>query len=114
MSKAARTIQVWSFYVLGLGLILLFVPNVLLGLFGFPATDEVWIRIVGLLLLVLAYYYYNAARLEMMALFAWSVPARVCIIVVFIVFVLLRLALPQLILFGVVDLAGALWTRSAL
>jgi hypothetical protein len=114
MSKGARTIQVWSFYVLGLGLILLIVPNLLLGLFGFPATDEVWIRVAGVLVLLLAYYYYNAARLELTALFEWSVNGRIPIIIVFTLFVLLRLAPPQLILFGAVDLAGALWTRSAL
>jgi hypothetical protein len=114
MSKASRTIQIWSFYVLGLGLIFLFVPNFLLGLFGFPPTDEVWIRIVGVLALILAYFYYNAARQELTALFEWSVIPRAGVILVFIVFVLLDMALPQLILFGVADLAGALWTRSAL
>jgi hypothetical protein len=56
MSKAARTIQIWSFYLIALGLILLVVPNLLLGLFGIPATNEVWIRVVGMLLLILAYY----------------------------------------------------------
>jgi hypothetical protein len=114
MSKAARTIYFWSFYLLGLGLIFLIVPNLLLGLFGFPATDEVWIRIVGMLLLILAYYCYEAARLEVTHFFRWSVNARASVIVLFTVLVLLKLALPQLILFGVVDLAAALWTRSTL
>jgi glycopeptide antibiotics resistance protein len=114
MSKAARTIQVWSFYVLGLGLILMIVPNFLLSMFGFPTTDEVWIRVVGVLALLLAYYYYNASKLEMTELFRWSVNGRIPIIIVFIIFVLLQLAPPQLILFGAVDLAGALWTRAAL
>lgn len=114
MSKAGRTIQVWSFYLFGLGLILLFAPNFLLGLFGFPTTDDVWIRIVGVLALVLAYYYYNAAKSEMTELFRWSIHGRMPIIVIFIIFVLLKLAPPQLILFGVVDLIAALWTFSAL
>ena len=90
MSKAGRTIQVWSFYLFGLGLILLFAPNFLLGLFGFPTTDDVWIRIVGVLALVLAYYYYNAAKSEMTELFRWSIHGRMPIIVIFIIFVLLK------------------------
>lgn len=114
MSKAGRTIQVWSFYLLGLGLILLIVPNLLLGLFGFLPTDEVWIRIVGVLALVLAYFYNKAARSEMTELFRWSVHARIPIILAFIIFVVLKLAPAQLILFGVVDLVAALWTLSAL
>jgi len=37
--------------MLALGLGLLLVPNLLLGLFGFPPSREVWIRVVGLLVL---------------------------------------------------------------
>lgn len=114
MSKPARTIQIWSFYLLGLGLTLLLMPNVLLTLFGFPPTEEVWIRVVGMLVLVLAYYCFEAARQEVRPFFEWSVKARVAVLFFFIAFVLLGLALPALILFGVVDLVGALWTEWAL
>jgi hypothetical protein len=34
-------------YLVGLGLVLLLIPNVILPLFGFPTTEEVWIRVVG-------------------------------------------------------------------
>lgn len=32
-------------------------PNVLLAIFGIPATQEVWIRVVGMLVGFLGYYY---------------------------------------------------------
>ena len=38
------------------GLVLLVTPNVLLGLFSVPATTDVWIRVVGRLLLYLGFY----------------------------------------------------------
>jgi len=114
MSKSARTLFVWSLYLLGLGVILVALPNLLLSLFGFPTTDEVWIRVVGVLLLLLAYYSYASARQDNRAYFHWSVPGRVVVPLFFIVFVLLNLAPVQLILFGLIDLAGAAWTWQAL
>lgn len=114
MSNSARSVFVFGLYLVGLGLILLVVPNVLLGLFFLPATTDVWIRVVGMLLLFLAFYYIQTARQEMKEFFQWTVYIRSSVIVFFIVFVLLGYAPPQLILFGAVDLLGALWTALAL
>ncbi len=114
MSKPARTIQIWSFYLLGLGLTLVLAPNVLLTLFGFPPTGDVWIRVVGMLILILAYYCFEAARLEITPFFVWSVKARASVILFFIAFVGLGFAPWMLLLFGLVDLVAALWTRAAL
>jgi hypothetical protein len=114
MKAATRTMLVWSGYLVILGATLVIAPNVLLGLFGIPATTEVWIRIVGVLVLILAYYCYAAASIEHEPFYRWSVRARSSVIVFFAVFVGLGLADPMLLLFGAIDLAGALWTASAL
>jgi len=114
MSKAARTMQIWSFYLIALGLILVVAPNVLLTLFGFSPTEEVWIRVAGMLLLILAYYCFEAARLELVSFFEWSIKARSAVIVFFTLFVLLGYAPPMLIFFGAVDLVGAFATGLAL
>lgn len=114
MSRTARTLFVWSFYLLGLGVILVVVPNVLLALFGLPPTDEVWIRVIGVLVLILAYFAHSAARQEVREYFRWSVPARAAVPIFFVIFVLLNLAPAQLILFGLVDLAAAAWTWQTL
>ena len=110
MSRAARTLFVWSFYLLGLGVILVVVPNLLLALFGIAPTQEVWIRVIGVLVLILAYFAYSAARQEVREYFRWSVPARAAVPLFFVVFVLTGLAPAQLILFGLIDLAAAAWT----
>ena len=36
-------------YVLTAGPLLLLIPNVLLGVFGFAPTSEIWIRVMGML-----------------------------------------------------------------
>jgi hypothetical protein len=114
MSKTARSVFVFGWYLAALGLILLVAPNFLLGIFSLPSTTEVWIRVVGMLVLFLAFYYTQAARKEMTGFFQWTVYVRPTVILFFAAFVLLGFVSPMLILFGAVDLLGAIWTGLAL
>jgi len=114
MSKAARSLFVFGIYLIALGLLLLIAPNTLITLFGLPETHDVWIRVVGMLLVLLAFYNVQAARHELVSFFQWSIIARASVILFFAVFVLLNWVKPILLLFGFVDLAGALWTQLAL
>ena len=114
MSRAARSVQAFGFYLVGLGIALAVVPNLLLGAFGLPATPEVWIRVVGVLVLNIGIYYLCAAADEARRVFRVSVHTRALVLIAFLVFVLLGFASPRLVLFGAVDLAGGLWTLLAL
>jgi hypothetical protein len=114
MSRAAKSLFVFGIYLCGLGLLLLLVPNLLLRLFGVPPTNEVWIRINGMLVLCFSFYYVRAARSELTSFIRWTVWARVAVIVYFVAFVLLVSAPKALLLFGLFDLLSALWTWLAL
>lgn len=114
MSNAAKTVFYFGIYLLILGLTLLLTPNMLLNISGIPETNEVWIRVVGMLSLVLAFYYTQAARAGLTSFFRWTVLVRSSVILFFGAFVLMKWAPPVLILFGAIDLLGALWTRWAL
>lgn len=114
MSKAAISMFVFSIYMVSVGLTLLVAPNFFFNVLGFPMTDEVWIRIVGMLMVILGYCEIQAARNEVRPFFVWSVHCRVPIIFIFIVFVALNFVKPILLLFGVIDLSGAIWTWLAL
>jgi len=114
MSAAAKTIFYFAIYLAGLGLIFLVVPNTLLSLFKLPTTTEVWIRVIGMLVLIMAFYYWNVAKSDLITFIRWTVPARAVVILFLTAFVLLKMAPPNLIMFGVVDLLAALWTRQAL
>lgn len=114
MSYPAKTIFAFGCYLLLLGALLLLVPNMLLGLFRFAPTSEVWIHVVGMLVIFLGIYYFTAARSGLRPFIVWSVPVRASVILFFSAFVVAGLAPPILLLFGAVDLSGALWTRSAL
>jgi hypothetical protein len=114
LSAPAQSILVFGVYLLLLGALLVLAPNVLLGLFGIAPTAEVWIRVVGMLVLVIGAYYSLAAIAELRAFMRWSVPIRVCVLLFFAAFVVTGLAPAMLILFGCVDVAGAAWTALAL
>ena len=62
MSRAARSLFAFGVYLVGLGLLLLFVPNLILQFFAVRPTNEVWIRINGMFVLCLAFFYVQAAR----------------------------------------------------
>ncbi len=110
MSNPAKSIFVFGIYLIGLGAILIVTPNSLFTLFGLPGVSEVWIRVVGMELLFVAFYHIQAARKEMTEFFRWTVYTRSLVIVFFTAFVLLGLAHPLLILFAVIDLLAAIWT----
>ena len=114
MSKAATSVFVFGIYLTFVGLGFLIIPNTILGILGVPPTTEPWIHIVGMLLLILAYYYIQSARAEQKVFFKLSVYARASVILFSITFVILGIAPPILLLFGVVDLLAAIWTALAL
>ena len=114
MSNSARSVFVFGLYLVVLGIVLVVAPNFLLGMFFMPSTTEVWIRVVGVLVLFMAFYYIQVARKGMTDFFKLTVYTRSSLIIFFSAFVLLGLASPPLILFGVVDLLGAIWTGLAL
>lgn len=110
MSKSAASVFVFGVYLVFLGLLLVIVPNVLLRIFGFAPTTDVWVRVVGVLVLCLASYYVLAARREMVEFFRWTVGVRAFVFVCLAAFSVGKLAPPALALFGCVDLLGAVWT----
>ncbi len=114
MTNPAKSVYFFGFYLAPLGIILLAVPNFLLNLFGIAATTEVWIRVVGMLVLALSVYYITAGRYNIGPVIRTTVYVRSSIIFFFIAFTLAGWVQPAIILFGVVDLLGAGWTYKAL
>ena len=113
MSPAARSVAVWTVYALLVGILLLVVPNFLLGLFQIEETSESWVRVLGSVVVLLAIYYGFMAREDSGSMFRATVIGRV---LVAIVLTLLAFTTGpwQLVLFAVVDLAGAVWTQLSL
>ncbi len=114
MSKSAFTIKAFGYYLIVLGAVLIIAPNLLLAIFNMPITKEVWIRVVGVLVVNIGVYYLYAAKCEAKAFFQASVYTRTFVLVSFAVFAAVGLASPMLVIFGATDFAGGIWTHLTL
>jgi hypothetical protein len=114
MSPAAKSVCYFGFYLYLVGLMLIFLPNLFLKTFQLPATNEVWIRVVGVLAFIIGYYYHRSGVNNDQSFFKLTILARILVLVAFTAFVLLGYVSPILIGFGVIDVLGAAWTWSAL
>jgi hypothetical protein len=114
MTASGKSVFSFGIYLIVLGFTLLFFPNIPLNLFGVPSTSEVWIRVVGMLLLALSMYYMVAVKYDLVPIYKVTMYVRSTIILFFIAFVVAGLVTANVILFAVIDLLGAVWTYLAL
>ncbi len=114
MNQPAFTIKAFGCYLIVLGLVLIFTPNILLAIFLMPTTTEVWIRVVGVVVLNIGVYYIFAALCEAKLFYQASVYTRTFVLVSFIAFAIFGLVSPMIIFFGMVDFFGGLWTHFAI
>lgn len=114
MSRAAKSVVAFAAYMLLLGASLALAPGALLALVGIGPVPEPWVRLLGVLVLCLAYYYVVAARSESVSFFRACVRGRAFVAACIVVLAMLGLAPLQLLLFAAIDAAGAAWTQVAL
>lgn len=114
MFSPALTIRVFGVYLMLLSAGFLFAPDLVLAPLRMPAPADVWIRVAGMLIGFLGFYYLRAAAAGLAQFFAWTVPVRLSIPVFFCAFVGFGLAPPVLLLVALFDAAGGVWTWLAL
>lgn len=110
MSHVARSVYAASVYVIGLGIGLILIPDVVLGLFGMPPTQEVWIRMLGMMSVFVGLFQLQGARAELRSFFHLSVILRLSVLGFVLAFIITGLAAPIFILVATVDVLGAGWT----
>ena len=113
MSDAAVSVFVFGIYLLVIGSGFLTIPNILLPLLKFPRTDEHWIRVLGIVIASLGFYFVIAAQNEFTVFFWATIVARIVTCVIFITLVLVKKTPAMLAVFGLIELAGAIWTLTA-
>jgi hypothetical protein len=114
MTPAAKSIYYFGFYLYLIGIVLIAVPNFLLSTIQVPETNEVWIRVVGVLAICLGYYYHRSGAVNDIAFCRLTIPTRIFVFLSFLTFALAEYVSPVIIVFGVVDVAGAVWTWTSL
>lgn len=111
---AARSMLWFSLYILAAGVPMVLAPGLILDVMGFPPEGTDWIRFLGVVVLIVGYYYFNLARSGVIAFFCWSVQMRLAIVPAFAVLILGFDMKPVYMLFVVPDFLGALWTWALL
>lgn len=114
MSKSAFSAKVFAVYLFFAGTALAVVPNFVLSMLFIPQTSEVWVRVIGVIAFMIGIYAWDAATHEAKSFFVTSVYTRCIVFAAFAVFAALGLGSPMIILFGVMDLLGGIWTHYAL
>ena len=61
MTAASKSVYYFGLYLYLTGITLIFIPNLFLSTLGLPETHEVWIRVVGVLAMVIGFYYHRSA-----------------------------------------------------
>jgi hypothetical protein len=89
---------------------LIFIPNIFLKTFGFDATSEFWIKILGVVILALSVLYFGIYKSASKQILIWTIAARSTASIGFLLLVLTQTSPANLIIFLVLDLATALWT----
>ena len=104
------SLVVQAIYVTLTGLQLIFVPNLLLSTFGFADTSEIWIKVLGVVILPLSAVYYAVSKQGDKNVVFSTIISRGFVGVGFILLALSGQAKINLILFAGIDLATAAWT----
>lgn len=114
MSQSALSAKVFAIYLFIISSVVVLAPNLLLAIFRIPPTTEVWIHVVGVVVFAIGIYIWIAAKHDIKPILEASVYTRALVFVAFTTFALLGMTSPMIIVFGLVDLAGGVWTYFAL
>jgi hypothetical protein len=104
------SLVVQSIYVVLTGLQLIFVPNMMLNMFGFDSTSEIWIKVLGIVVMSLSVMYYTISKSGSEDVVRATMFARLFVGVGFTLLALTGQAKPTLILFAGIDIVTAVWT----
>jgi hypothetical protein len=114
MRQSSLSMLVFTVYMGVLCVGLLLFPAPFVTFFGFATPDPLWIRILGVVVGVLAFYYAIAIREEAFQFYRWTSLGRLVLLPASVVFVLLDLAPPILIVFFTFETGCGIWTGLAL
>lgn len=114
MSQSASSMIVFGGYLLIAGVVFIIDPNPLVTFLGFDQVTDVWIRVAGLIIVIVSYYYFMAVKEKVYNFFRWTAFGRFPIFFAYLGFVILDLTPPVLSLFGVCETGCAIRTGLAL
>lgn len=114
MNRVEISIVSWGAYLVVLGLSLIIFPLTTVGLFGYSESGGLWIRIVGILSVVLGFYYVQLVRYRAHKMYRWKIAGHLFGLACMIIFFLAGYADGKILPTIVIELTACLWTFLAL
>ena len=114
MSKPARTIFYFGFYMILEVVLLLWSPDFLIKMAGIDPSAAVWLRLIGGIVAGLTIYYFSISLRRIRALYRVPIYERTAVFLTALALYLFNHAPLAVLLVGIVDLLGAIWTLWAL
>jgi len=114
MTKSAKSVLFFSYYLFIVGLELLFIPDFFTKTAQLPQANEPYIRVVGALAFIIGLYYHQSAKNNLILFLKASILGRSFYFLSAAGLVVFKIAPPVFIAFGLIDLLGAIWTWTCL
>lgn len=114
MGRAAMSFFVFGVYMTGVGVGLVLLPNPILGLVGIAETRDVWVRVVGVLAVVIGILDILVGRADLRIVMRWGVYLRSFAAAALVVFGAAKLVEPGILIFAAIDALSVAWAVWAL
>lgn len=114
MTNYGKSLFYFGIYILVTGLFILFLPNQFLELLKLPPLSTGWARMLGLVVIIIGGYDFVSGYNSIRVFASASVYLRAFFFIGVLVLFLLNEMPKEVLPFGIIDLAGAIWTYIAL
>ncbi|MBW6469085.1 MAG: hypothetical protein K0B85_08020 [Coriobacteriia bacterium] len=114
MKQSTLSMLVFAIYMALLSIAFVLAPAPFVTFLGFATPDPLWIRIFGVVLGILAFYYAMAIREQAFRFYYWTSLGRLALLPAYVLFVLVGIAPWIALVIGAFESGCAIWTGIAL
>jgi hypothetical protein len=114
MTKSAKSLYYFGFYVLLTGIIICIVPDKFISLLKLPEIPIAWARVIGLFIIIIGCYDILNGRNNVKPLIKASIYLRILFFIgIFVLFISGQMP-KEILPLGIIDLVGGIWTALSL
>jgi len=112
MTRTSKSVLYFSFYMEVVGILMIIFPQLVLRILSINTDAGVVVRFLGMVDVFMGYYYLRAGigKDKLKSFYRLTIHTRFAAIVLLVLFVIVWNVNPIVILFGLIDTSGAVWT----
>ena len=114
MTKSAKSLYFFGFYVLFTGIIICIIPDNFISLLKLPEIPTAWARVIGLLVIIIGGYDILSGRNNVKPLIKASIYLRTLFFIGILGLFISGQMTKEILPLGIIDLLGAIWTTLSL